>query len=882
MKRILLPSLVLLALMIAPASTVKADTFCGAIGGYCGIWGGGSEYFVSPTSRPSFQVVFDKENTYDSQNSRYYVCPNSQLSLKNIASYIYTCENAYTRNTISPLVAWVYNGNNKLALAYNNIGPDSSLNRSDLIPGGSRGACKHYASPIKNSLNVYTYTDPSIDYKTYVDFVNAYCDLTYNLYICPYNSPWTKACWPYSGWVPQKQFDVKVLGTPKLGIAPPQPVTANPGAVASLRWTITNTGTEKEDVYIAKDCGGWNCNFVGYTENSRITLNPGQTYNLFMNLSAPVSGACAVSAGITVTYDDGYGFSCIQPATMQSYIPASLRGGCAGSTTTTTTTTLNLATTSTSTTSTTLIVFTRSVTLWYNVTGGSSKYNCTVWTNISGSWIMGLPVQVLNSQRNHVLFSGLHGGMYGWTVNCSDGASPGVFAFNGIHGSPFAPFAPEKIRIFYVNVPAATTTTTTTTTTAGSTTTTTTLRWADLFISDIWPVGSTIYYNLENLGGTGAAASKSSLTIDGSFIREDNDAAIAAGVTRQESFSFVWTCSGLSDIVRVCADSGHVVPESDETNNCRNETWACPMTTTTTTTTSTLPSIIQGNSDVVLITDLSGTMMYCLNGGHSGCSSTDDTCPNTPPHANGCTAVGGTNPVRYDYAQKLNRDFVDRVLGRPNNKVALLAFGESAGTTPPFRVGLSSDASYLKTQINQYIPGSAALGTGTGTCVAIRAARKILEDQSSSARNKYIILLSYGVANTRCTGTYPALTHYQPREHCCSTSCSGKGDYVSECPGYDLIGSASCNCAYVTGGYKFACFSKYDTVSMANSKTDACDAKTNLGSNMWIYTIGMFNPGFAASCYWGKTNLDDISACGGGQTFIGTTPSELENIYNKF
>jgi len=120
-----------------------------------------------------------------------------------------------------------------------------------------------------------------------------------------------------------------------------------------------------------------------------------------------------------------------------------------------------------------------------------------------------------------------------------------------------------------------------------SPTTSMVLGRADLFISDIWPVGSSIYYTLSNLGVVGAAASKSSLTVDGSFVLEDSDASIAGGVSRQESFSYAWMCSGVSDVVRVCADSGHIVPESDETNNCRTETWMCPTTTTTITTSTT-------------------------------------------------------------------------------------------------------------------------------------------------------------------------------------------------------------------------------------------------------------------------------------------------------
>ena len=50
--------------------------------------------------------------------------------------------------------------------------------------------------------------------------------------------------------------------------------------------------------------------------------------------------------------------------------------------------------------------------------------------------------------------------------------------------------------------------------------------------------------------------------------------------------------------------------------------------------------------------------------------------------------------------QKLNKDFVDCVLGRPNNNVGLVAFGENAGTVAPFGVGLLSDATYLKNQIS--------------------------------------------------------------------------------------------------------------------------------------------------------------------------------------
>ena len=147
-----------------------------------------------------------------------------------------------------------------------------------------------------------------------------------------------------------------------------------------------------------------------------------------------------------------------------------------------------------------------------------------------------------------------------------------------------------------------------------STTTTstppTTFAQADLSVPAIRHAGSTILYDLLNSGGAAAAASKSSLTIDGSFIREENVAAIAGGSMRQESFNYVWSCSGASDIIRVCADSGHVVPESDETNNCNTVTWNCGGGTTTTTSSSTSTSSTIPYTKVV-------TLRFIVNDNHS-------------------------------------------------------------------------------------------------------------------------------------------------------------------------------------------------------------------------------------------------------------------------
>jgi hypothetical protein len=96
------------------------------------------------------------------------------------------------------------------------------------------------------------------------------------------------------------------------------------------------------------------------------------------------------------------------------------RWWCPGSLSTTTTTT------SSSTSSTTTTLYTRTVTLKYKVTDADEpgmKFNCSIWTNVSGYWSVNrTTLGVKSSETNNVFLLGVPAGMYGWTVNCSDGA----------------------------------------------------------------------------------------------------------------------------------------------------------------------------------------------------------------------------------------------------------------------------------------------------------------------------------------------------------------------------------------------------------------------------------------------------------------------------
>ena len=111
----------------------------------------------------------------------------------------------------------------------------------------------------------------------------------------------------------------------------------------------------------------------------------------------------------------------------------------------------------------------------------------------------------------------------------------------------------------------------------------------DLVITDIWNVGSTIYYEIKNVGGVATSVSYSSLHIDGRVKRADNVKALAPRESSTESFRYQWSCTSSKDTIKVCADHTERVAECIEYNNCRTETWTCPGPTPTPTPTPTPP-----------------------------------------------------------------------------------------------------------------------------------------------------------------------------------------------------------------------------------------------------------------------------------------------------
>ena len=265
---------------------------------------------------------------------------------------------------------------------------------------------------------------------------------------------------------------------------------------------------------------------------------------------------------------------------------------------------------------------------------------------------------------------------------------------------------------------------------------------------------------------------------------------------------------------------------------------------------------------------------YCLNG-----------------QSGGCTAA---NPQRIQFAKSLNKDFIDRVLSRSSNRIALTSFSTMTSGSTPYTVGFSANAAYLKSQVDAYV-ADGPLGASTCVCAGIRRARKLLES-AAPAKNKFLVVLTDGVNNKQCEGSYPDLNTvdtYLSDFVCCTlaTSC-GKSTGIGPSPPagchsglYEVINYAQtgCNkCGDITGGFYPACGDYVDYYGINQAISDAQATNNAFTGGVKIYTIGMFDQSFGSGCTQATTSLTNIAAKGNGQFFKGTSKAELEAIYAKF
>jgi len=139
-----------------------------------------------------------------------------------------------------------------------------------------------------------------------------------------------------------------------------------------------------------------------------------------------------------------------------------------------------------------------------------------------------------------------------------------------------------------------------------------------------------------------------------------------------------------------------------------------------------------GNADIVLITDVSGSMNWQM-----GSDSTGTVRACTDPN------IYASTTQRLSVAKCVDKDFVQAILEGVGNKIALVSFSSGVANWTDF----TNSSAYLNNTIGNYTQGGA-------TCIAcaINQARLLLAN-SNPNRTRYVIVMSDGVPNVRSVPT---------------------------------------------------------------------------------------------------------------------------------
>ncbi len=255
----------------------------------------------------------------------------------------------------------------------------------------------------------------------------------------------------------------------------------------------------------------------------------------------------------------------------------------------------------------------------------------------------------------------------------------------------------------------------------------------------------------------------------------------------------------------------------------------------------------KGNADVVLITDVSGSMDWRLDSSSTG---TSRNC-NDPLLFNPSTK-------RISLAKCLDNQFVDIILnssqGNTTNRVGLVSYSGLPNTIPTATSttivsikNLTNSNVTLKNEISTYTPNGA-----TGICGSIRQARIMLQNLSNSSRQKFVVVMTDGLANVQCSPTNEYSTSGCIAKTCNDNSfCAGGGCLKQQCG--DWISDRAAN----------------------DSINDACRAYNT--TNATVFSIG-FGP--VSTCSSANQTLMSIANCGKGSYYSSGNASQLSNIYS--
>ncbi len=249
-----------------------------------------------------------------------------------------------------------------------------------------------------------------------------------------------------------------------------------------------------------------------------------------------------------------------------------------------------------------------------------------------------------------------------------------------------------------------------------------------------------------------------------------------------------------------------------------------------------------GNADVVLITDLSGSMNFTLINDLDGINRSCDD-PN----------LKNSSTKRISLAKCLDKQVVDIILSVPGNRISLSGFYADSGSPYKARVyeqNFTNNKTLLYQKIDAYVPQG-----GTCICCSINDAWALINEGSNSTQKRFLIVMSDGIpthtcqAASGCTGTRTGRPSEEGLWLGYGAGCFGGSD---DCEVND------CSCA------------------SQNANWSSC--RVNQDFNATAYSVG-FGP--IATCSMANNTLRNIANCGKGKFFTSDNATELESIYKN-
>ncbi len=152
-------------------------------------------------------------------------------------------------------------------------------------------------------------------------------------------------------------------------------------------------------------------------------------------------------------------------------------------------------------------------------------------------------------------------------------------------------------------------------------------------------------------------------------------------------------------------------------------------------------SIGEGTADVIIVTDVSGSMAWkIIEDDVSGNNINVNSCGNMSDPNN---AIFSDNTNRISLARCINIEFVKTLLASSGNRVGLVAYEDSPMISS--YINLTDNLTRINNSIASY-----GAGGGTGICGGVRKARIMFQEQSNSLRRKFLVVMTDGLANMQC------------------------------------------------------------------------------------------------------------------------------------